>query len=149
MKTLLKIAIGLLVVMVLLQFISAPKNVSVVSDSKSFVKTLNTPKEVESILQKSCFDCHSNNTVYPWYANIQPIEMFLAKHIKEGKEKLNFDELNDLGKRQRRSKFTGIIEQIEQDKMPLNSYLWMHSDAHLSEKDKSVLIQYFETLKVK
>ncbi|MBB5334430.1 heme-binding domain-containing protein [Chryseobacterium koreense] len=141
------IVIGIIFVGMILQFITSPKNVSTVPYTQNFVHGFNPPKDVEILLQKSCFDCHSNNTAYPWYAEIQPIGMLLANHISEGKEKLNFDELKNLGKRQQRSRFTGIIEQIEQNKMPLKSYLFMHKDAALSEKNKKVLTSYFEILK--
>lgn len=146
-KTILRIVTGLILVLVFLQFINSPKNISASVTSQNFAKSFNAPKNIENILRTSCFDCHSNNTVYPWYGNIQPAEMFLAKHIYDGKEKLNFDDLNNLGRRQRYSKFSGIIKQIKQNKMPLKSYILMHTEARLSEKDKKDLIDFFESLK--
>lgn len=70
----------------------------------------------------------------------------MEKHVKDGKEKLNFDELPSYGRRKLNSKFTQITNQVEQGKMPLNSYLWMHAGSRLSMEDKELLVNYFNSL---
>ena len=136
----------LLAVLLLIQLVRPQKNTAAIPAGKAFVDTFKVSEQVNAILAVSCYDCHSNNTDYPWYSEIQPMAWFMDKHIKDGKEKLNFDELPSYGSRRLNSKFTQIITQIEQDKMPLNSYLWMHEGARLSMEDKRLLVDYFNSL---
>ncbi|WP_413512840.1 heme-binding domain-containing protein [Myroides odoratus] len=136
----------LLAVLLLIQLVRPQKNISLTPAGKTFVDTFQVSEQVNAILAVSCYDCHSNNTKYPWYSEIQPMAWMLDKHIKEGKEKLNFDELPPDGSRKLNSRFTQITKQIEQDKMPLDSYLWMHEGARLSAEDKQLLLDYFNSL---
>lgn len=105
------------------------------------------PYNVQSILSKACYDCHSNNTRYPWYANVQPAGWFLAWHVKDGKKHLNFSEFGAYTKRQQRSKFKEIESTIKDGSMPLSSYKWLHGDANLSEDEKKTLLDW--TVKMK
>jgi hypothetical protein len=90
--------------------------------SMNFSKTFSVPEKVQTILQNSCFDCHSNSINYPWYSFVQPVRMFLDSHINEGKENLNFSEYGTYSRRKQRSKLDRIIKQIQSDEMPLASY---------------------------
>lgn len=136
----------LLAVLLLIQLVRPQKNTSASPAGKAFVDTFKVGKQVDAILAVSCYDCHSNNTNYPWYSEIQPMAWLMDKHVKEGKEKLNFDELPSYGPRKLNSKFTQITKQVEQGKMPLNSYLWMHGGARLSMEDKKLFVEYFNSL---
>ncbi len=80
------------------------------------------PANVVAILKVSCYDCHSNNTRYPWYSQLKPVAWLMARHIKKGKKELNFDEFNDYSKRRKKAKIKSIISQIEKEEMPLRSY---------------------------
>lgn len=144
MKKLLIIFISAVILILVVQVIPVHRNELPIPGGKSFVNQFNFPNNVNRILERSCYDCHSNQTNYPWYGNIQPIALLLENHISEGKKKLNFDEFQDYGKRRLRTKYTEIVKQIEQDKMPITSYLWLHPEAQLSEAEKKLLIQYFQ-----
>ncbi len=135
----------LIMVFLVIQFFPVHRNESPIPAGQSFVNQFNVPNKVNRILQKSCYDCHSNQTIYPWYGNVQPSAWFLQNHIVKGKKKLNFDELQQYGKRRLRTKYTEIVKQIEHDKMPLSSYLLVHPSTKLSETEKKILIQYFQT----
>lgn len=113
---------------------------------ESFNVAFQVPSEVQSILKTSCYDCHSNETTYPWYSKIQPMAWLMEQHIVEGKEKLNFDEVATYGTRKRRSKFKQIINQIQQGKMPLTSYTLMHQGTALTKEEEEILIRYFNSL---
>ncbi|EHQ41231.1 heme-binding domain-containing protein [Myroides odoratus] len=113
---------------------------------ESFNVVFQVPSEVQSILKTSCYDCHSNETTYPWYSKIQPMAWLMEQHIVEGKEKLNFDEVATYGTRKRRSKFKQIINQIQQGKMPLTSYTLMHQGTALTKEEEEILIRYFNSL---
>ena len=109
-----------------------------------FNKIYTVPSDVESILRTSCYDCHSNNTEYPWYSYIQPARLFLDSHIKEGKENLNFSTFGDYSQRKQENKLERIVKQIKSDEMPLATYTRMHKNAILSQENKRLLITWME-----
>ena len=90
------------------------------------------------------YDCHSNNTYYPWYNNIQPVSWIMESHIKKGKKELNFSEFGTYSKRRQKSKIKSIINQIKDDEMPLSSYTLLHRKSILSESDKLLIINWME-----
>lgn len=137
------LAVLVVAIVLVIQFIPVERNVSTVPAGQSFQKTEKVPANVAAILKVSCYDCHSNNTRYPWYSELQPGAWFMARHIKKGKEELNFDEFNNYSKRRKKAKIKSIISQIEKDEMPLPSYLWMHNDAGLSPAGKEQLLKFF------
>ncbi|MBC7749907.1 MAG: heme-binding domain-containing protein [Methylotenera sp.] len=110
-----------------------------------FTKIYAVPSDVKSILRTSCYDCHSNNTEYPWYSYIQPVRMFLDSHIKEGKENLNFSTFGDYSQHKQGNKLERIVKQIESDEMPLASYTLIHKNAILTQENKKVLINWIES----
>ncbi len=130
-------------VVLAIQFIPVERNVSTVPPGQSFEKTEKVPANVAAILKVSCYDCHSNNSRYPWYSELQPGAWFMARHIKKGKEELNFDEFDDYSKRRKKAKIKSIISQIEKDEMPLRSYRMMHGNARLSADEKKELLDFF------
>jgi hypothetical protein len=129
-----------------LQFIPTRSNQSSVVTSIHFVKTFKVPADVENILSVSCYNCHSNNTNYPWYSRVQPVGLFLENHISKGKEELNFSEFGDYSSRKQKSKLKSMISQIEKGEMPLKSYTFIHRDARLSKEDKKTLVNYFNSI---
>lgn len=137
------LAVLVVAIVLVIQVIPVERNVSTVPPGQSFEKTEKVPANVAAILKVSCYDCHSNNTRYPWYSELQPGAYFMAQHIKEGKEELNFDEFNDYSKRRKKAKIKSIISQIEKDEMPLKSYRMMHGNARLSADKKKELLDFF------
>ena len=146
MKKKLIIIIGSL--FLILQLFPISKN-----QSKEYSKDISTIEkitpDVKNILQSSCYDCHSNNSNYPIYASIQPIEWWLQHHIDEGKEELNFSEFAGYSPRRRFHKLEEIKEQIVENEMPLYSYTIVHTQAKLSEQQKSILINWVNSTMAK
>jgi len=105
-------------------------------------KVITIPDTVLTLLKNACFDCHSNNTDYPWYSNIQPIGWLMAYHIKQAKNELNFSEFGAYSQRRQISKLDGIANSIKDNIMPLKSYKIMHKSAQLSTDEKSLLINW-------
>lgn len=135
-----KILIGLLVVLVLIQFFRPEKNNS--NDLTHDVSTkYKIPEEVSHILRVACNDCHTNKTNYPWYAQIQPVAWWLNDHVTEGKEHLNFSSFTQLPIAVQNHKFEEVIEVIDENEMPLESYtyLGLHPEARLTEDQKTAL----------
>ncbi|MFA5298488.1 MAG: heme-binding domain-containing protein [Lutibacter sp.] len=141
------IVIFIMVVLVGIQFIPTTRNQSVLILQTDFNNTFQVPNNVQQILKISCYDCHSNNTNYPWYNKIQPASWLLENHIKEGKKELNFSEFGTYSKRRQKNKLKSIINQIKKDEMPLYSYTLIHKDAKLSERNKKDLIDWLSKQK--
>lgn len=102
--------------------------------------------EVQNILDKACMDCHSNETNYPWYAEVTPINFWLDHHIEEGREHVNFSEWNSLSNADRKHAIKETIEVIEKKEMPLWSYWIVHWDAKLTDAERETLVNYFKSL---
>ena len=147
MKTIKIIALVFLVVLVGTNWMPTNRNQSEVVPKSDFMLVNNVPLEVQDKLKLSCYDCHSNNTEYPWYNKIQPVAWLLEDHIREGKSELNFNEWGELSERRKNSKLRSIISQIEDDEMPLDSYTFIHWDAKFSELEKKEIIKYMTQLK--
>jgi hypothetical protein len=138
-----KIALGLLIILVIIQFIKPEKNIS---DDQTHNIALKYPvsREVNELLQVACNDCHSNKTEYPWYVNIQPVAWFLDHHVQEGKRELNFSTFTKFPVAVQNHKFDEIIEMVEEKEMPLESYtfLGLHQGADLTDQQREVLISW-------
>ncbi|QIE59343.1 heme-binding domain-containing protein [Rasiella rasia] len=147
MKVLKIIASIALIAFVVIQFLPMDYNQSETVPQTDFMLVNIVPATVEKSLQVSCYDCHSNNTKYPWYNKVQPVAWFLEDHIKEGKAELNFNEWDTYSDRRQNSKLRSIIKQIENGEMPLDSYTLIHRDAIFSEKEKEAVLNYMKTLK--
>ena len=137
-----KAGIALLIVLAIIQFFRPEKNVSAQPSDQHISKVQPVPADVEAILKKACNDCHSNNTVYPWYNNIQPVAWWLNDHVQDGKKHLNFDVYSSYNLRRQFHKMEEIEEQVKEGEMPMASYTWIHQDAKLTEAEKNTLINW-------
>ncbi|RYY98799.1 MAG: cytochrome C [Chitinophagaceae bacterium] len=129
-----RILLGLLVLLLLLQLFRPEKNRSQEPQSRNISTAYPPTPQVQSILERACYDCHSNNTRYPWYAEVQPVAWWLQHHVNEGKEELNFDEFLGYPPRKQIRKMKESAELVEKGAMPLSSYTWIHKDAKLSRE---------------
>lgn len=137
----------LAVVLVLIQFYRPDlNNSSYESAVNAFIQQNNVSSEVESILKTSCFDCHSNHTSYPLYAQVAPMSFWINHHVKEGKEHLNFSDWNNYSIKKKLHKLDEIIEEIDEHEMPLSSYTLLHDDAKLSQESSKLLINWSKEL---
>lgn len=145
MKKLIKrILVFILFALIVIQFIH-PKRNKTTGDQPNYIgKSYAVPGDVKTILEKACNDCHSNNTRYPWYSYIQPVDWWLTGHINDGKRHLNFDEYSNRRLRSQYGKMEETIDLVKKGEMPLNSYTWIHKDAILTENEKSILIGWAE-----
>jgi len=141
-KIIKKIGTGLFLCFVLLQFVRPHKNENPVEVDKQITAIIKVPEEVNLILKTSCYDCHSNNTIYPWYSDIQPVYFWLTNHIREGKREINFDEFATYSIRKQYKKMGEIIEQLNEDEMPLSSYALIHKDAKLTDAEKATVTNW-------
>lgn len=140
-----KIAGIIILVLILIQVIQPKKN-----QSKDYTNDISTeikiPKEVQEIIKTSCADCHSNNTAYPWYNNIAPVSWFLAYHVNDGKEHLNFSEWTLYNKNQKNHIIKEMKEEIKKGGMPLFSYTLIHKNTSLTDQQSTAFLNWLETI---
>ena len=137
-----------LIIFLFMQLYQPPRNISFEQDiTGNFTKVYNVPKNVEIILRTSCYDCHSNNTNYPWYSYIQPARFFMESHIATGKENLNFNEWGNYSSRKQNNKLERIAKQIESNEMPLSSYTLIHKKAILTASQKKEVLDWINKTK--
>ncbi len=141
-----KILIGLVVVLVVLQFIRPTRNESAGVSASDITTAYTVPEDVQAILKKACYDCHSNNTRYPWYTNIQPVGLWMQRHVNEGKGELNFSEFASYKPKRQAHKMKELAEQVQEGEMPLGSYTWIHKDAILTDAEKQTLVNWAHQL---
>lgn len=142
MKILKKIALLLLVVFVGMQFYRPDKNQTQEDHTTAFITETNPPAEVKMILNQTCFDCHSNNTAYPWYFNIAPVSYWMAEHVKDGKKHLNFSVWDTYDLKKKDHKFEELIEEVQEGEMPLKEYTWTHESARLTAVQRTAIIEW-------
>ena len=140
MKKVIKGTIGVIVIsLVIIQFFRPEQNKATGISENDITTQYTVPGNVLGVLKRSCYDCHSNNTVYPWYNNIQPFAWFLADHVKEGKAELNFSEFASYKPKKAAHKLDEVISEIEEGAMPLSSYTAIHRNAKLSAEEVKLI----------
>ena len=133
-----KIALGLGVLFVLIQLWPAGRaNPPVTSD-------LSAPPEVKDVLRRSCYDCHSNESRWPWYAYVAPVSWFVVGDVNEAREKVNFSRWGEYTDKKRMRAAQEIVDELDQGSMPLPSYLWMHPSAKVSAEEIETIRRWSE-----
>ena len=137
----------MLIVFIAIQFFRPQKNISTLITDNDISTKYALPGDVQTVLKASCYDCHSNNTSYPWYNNIQPVAWFLADHVKEGKKELNFNEFASYKVAKQYRKLEEIINEVETDEMPIESYTVIHGGTKLNSSQKTMIINWANVLR--
>ena len=131
-----KIAIGFIVILVGIQFFSVNKT------NPPVTAEIDAPPEVMSILKRSCYDCHSNETKWPWYSYVAPVSWLVTDDVNEGRKHLNFSDWGDLTRQKMVRKKEHIGDEVKEGGMPLWKYTLIHSDAKLTDKDKNIILEW-------
>ena len=139
-----KIAWALLLVFVGMQLIRPEKNQDSSDHLAAFLSETNPPAEVRELLKTSCYDCHSNHTVYPWYNNVAPVSFWLADHVKEGKGHLNFSAWDTYDAKRKDHKLEEVVETVGEGEMPLDEYTWTHEGARLTQQQREAITAWAE-----
>ena len=140
-----KIILVLVILFISIQFIRPEKNDNGYESITAFEQETKPNPGVKKILRAQCYDCHSNQTKYPWYAEIAPVSWWLDHHIEEGKEHLNLANWSEYSVKKKDHKLEEWIEEVEEGEMPLPSYSLIHGD--LSEEERELLINWAEGLR--
>ncbi len=147
MSTLVKrILLGLLGVLVILQFFQIDQSNPPVQASQDLLSAVQPPEEVASLLKTACYDCHSYQTEYPWYANIQPVGWWLQGHVEEGREHLNYSTWTAYDAEKRAHKAEESAEEVAEGHMPLKVYPLTHPEARLTDAQRERLSTWLTAL---
>ena len=149
MKILKRIGLLILIVFIVAQFFGPEKNSGDIASVEAFLVDTDAPEDVKAILKSSCFDCHSSHTRYPWYSSITPVNYWMADHIEHGVKHFNVSKWNDYSDKKKDHKLEELIEEVEEGKMPLDSYTWTHGDAKLSQEQIEALINWAKRARLK
>jgi hypothetical protein len=141
-----KILYGVIVIVIVIQFFRIDKSNPAITPSHDFIEMNQPAEEITTLLKSACYDCHSNETVYPWYTNIAPVSWWIKHHIEEGREEMNFSEWGTFKEKKQDHKLEESYEMLEEGEMPLDSYTWTHADAKLNPEQKELLIEFFKSL---
>ena len=131
---------------ILIQFFPIDKNNPAPTPKMDFLQIKNTPENTANLIRNACYDCHSNESKYPWYSNVQPIGWFLENHIKEGRKELNFSTFATYDKKRQAHKLFEAAEMIEKKEMPLESFVIAHPEAKLTTEERKQMMDYFKLI---
>ncbi len=137
---------GLIIVflLVLIQFVPTGLPDTIAENENDLLYNNQIPEQVAVILKTSCYDCHSNETNYPWYSYVAPVSWLVGKDIREGREELNFSEWESLSKIDKAKHLDNIIDEVSDGDMPMNIYTIIHTDAKLSSEEIEQLANWAE-----
>jgi len=139
-----KILLVLLVVLVIMQFFRIDTTNPAYPAEQDFLTVENVDHEVGQIIKHACYDCHSFETIYPWYSNFAPASWIIKDHIDEGREEMNFSEWSTYKEKRKKHKFEECYELVSEGEMPLKGYAIMHSKANLSDDQRKLLVEWFK-----
>jgi hypothetical protein len=142
-----KLLLAFLAIFVLIQFFRPEKNLSAQASPNDIFASFPASESTKQLVQTSCYDCHSNNTVYPWYSEIQPVAWWIADHVNEGKSELNFSEFLTYKPKKADHKLEEVVEMLQKGEMPLESYTLIHGNAKLSEAQKTEIINWANAIR--
>ena len=139
------ILIGLVVIFIIMQFFPIDKTNPPVDQAKDFLTMENAPTEVAQLFKTACYDCHSDETKYPWYTSVAPISWFIKGHIDEGHKHLNFSTWGDYDAKKKAHKMEEIIEVVDGKEMPMLTYWMIHWDAKISVEQRTQITDWVRT----
>ena len=134
-----KILLVIALVLFAIQLVPVPR------ENPPVTAEIQAPDQVQSLLERSCYDCHSNHTVWPWYSQVAPVSWLVYRDVKKARDELNFSLWDEYTDRRRDHKLEEIEEKVSEGEMPLKIYLPLHPDARLSDADRQTLIDWART----
>ena len=135
----------IILLIVLIQFIPNDKPEVILSNENDLIYNNKLPESAENILRTSCYDCHSNESIYPWYSYIAPVSWLVVRDIKVGREELNFSEWESQSKMDKAKNIDKIIDEVSDEEMPMAIYTLIHTDAKLTAEDRQLLVDWADS----
>ena len=138
------IIVSIFALLIIIQFFQPEKNNKVANPKNDIVFSVEMSSMVKKKLVNACYDCHSEQTIYPFYNRVAPVSWILAKHIRDGKEQLNFSAWATYDKKKQIKLLNEICEVITEGEMPMKGYVMMHSKAVINEKELDEICAWTE-----
>ena len=135
---------GLAIVFALIQLKPVDRSNPPFEKEQDMIHVLAPPVEVEQLLRQACYDCHSNQTHYPWYARVAPVSWMIERNVNLGREEVNFSNWASYRSSRAMHKLEESYKQVKHDHMPVLAYTWMHPQARLSDVEKNKLLNWLE-----
>lgn len=143
------IGLGLLTALLVMQFFQTDKTTQAVDPKQDFIALTRPDAAVEGMLRAACYDCHSQQTVFPFYTYINPLGWWIGAHVRNGRKKLDFSHWASYAPDKQAHKLEECVEEIEKGKMPLGSYTWTHGDARLTQEQRTQLIAWLNATRMR
>ena len=137
--------LGLLAVLIIMQFFRPEPNDAPLNPEQDMLALVSPDEDIALLVRYACYDCHSNQTEYPWYSRVSPVSWYLDRHIREGKVELNFSAYGELDKADKIGMFADFCDVLDAGTMPLRSYMMLHASARLSDEQRELLCDWTET----
>lgn len=136
---------GLILVFVVIQF-KRPDRTNPATDDSLFVANhVSVPPDIRAILERSCFDCHSDRTVWPWYSEIAPVSWLVADDVEEGRKHLNFSRWGAYAQARQMTALGDIADEVGDGGMPLPNYIIIHSEAKLDSAARALIAAWADS----
>lgn len=142
-----KVLFGLVVIIIAIQFITIDQTNPPADMKNDFLEITSPPGDLGNIIKASCYDCHSNHTKYPWYADVAPVSWLLKQHIDDGRRNLNFSTWSEFDKSKKDHKLEECIDMIKSGEMPMEGYVMLHAEAEINHEQKMFLISWLTELR--
>lgn len=140
-----KIYLGILALLIIIQFFGIDKTPPPTVAGNDYIELEKPPQQVATLLKNACYDCHSHQTKFPWYTNIQPLGWWIRGHIRGGRINLNFSEWGTYDGKKRAYKTEEMVEEIMDKHMPLKSYTWLHPEAIMTDEDRKAVVDWLKS----
>jgi hypothetical protein len=137
-----KILLVIVVILFVIQLVPNNLPVNSINNPNDLLSNNLVPQDIETLFKNNCYDCHSNETVYPWYSYVAPVSFLVSRNIREGREHLNFSEWESLSKLDKAEALDDLIGEVEEGKMPIKAYFITHPKAELSEEDRNKITSW-------
>jgi hypothetical protein len=148
MKKSIKVLIWILVAgLIVIQFVPLNRENPASEQKMDLLNYTQAPEQVSTLLTNSCYDCHSNQTKWPWYSRIAPVSFVVVNHVNEGRDHLNFSDWGNFDPEDQFAILKHMRKAIEKGGMPLKGYVKLHDEANLSDEDKALIYDWIDNLK--
>jgi len=136
----------ILIILVAIQFVPVDKENPIGDRNSDFLIVTQAPEDVQLIMRNACYDCHSNETIWPWYSDFAPVSFVIANHVEEGREHLNFSNWGNYESSDHPSILKHMKKEINKNAMPLAGYVKLHAEANISEDGKVLIMDWLDSV---
>ena len=141
-----KILIAIVLLLIVAQFFRIDKTNPPVVAENDILNITSAPENIKAMMKSACYDCHSNETKYPWYMDIAPISWWTKGHVNNARGSLNYSEWSSFSAEARKHKLEESALKVRMKWMPISTYLIAHPEARITEEEREVLAKWFESL---